>query len=216
MDTVGGCRHVVPCLENDMLEGLVSVSGAFTAATQCVGGPHRGRRELKLPVLHVEQRHSHLWGARNPQFLGHRLRTSMTRATVEDSTAGLGQTVGGFSFHGVSGLCTHSLAHRGARREAQDMRRRPMQAWVSTLLGRSTACDPHALVGDQCGEQRGPDLMHKTTTPSSSRLVLRRITLPKKETSKTSGQKTGKVGGRRIEMQTGTAGVLKNRGNLSL
>ena len=43
---------------------------------------------------------------------GRRLLTSVTLATVEDSTAGLGQTlrtggslVGGFSFHGVSGLC---------------------------------------------------------------------------------------------------------------
>ena len=42
----------------------------------------------------------------------------MTRATVEDSTAGLGETlrterpqVGGLSFPGVSGMCMHSLAH---------------------------------------------------------------------------------------------------------
>ena len=57
-------------------------------------------------------RYSHLWGARNDEFFGHRLQTSMTRATAEDSTAGLGQTsrtgralVGGLSFHGVSELC---------------------------------------------------------------------------------------------------------------
>ena len=43
----------------------------------------------------------------------------MTRATVEDSKTGLGQTlstgcllVGGLSFHGVSGMCMSSLAHR--------------------------------------------------------------------------------------------------------
>ena len=41
----------------------------------------------------------------------------MTRAAVEDGTGGLGHTLragrpldGGLSFHGVSGLCTSSLA----------------------------------------------------------------------------------------------------------
>ena len=34
-------------------------------------------------------------------------------------------------------------------------------------LGRKTACDPHALGGDQCGEQRGSDLMHSTTQHGS-------------------------------------------------
>ena len=45
------------------------------------------------------------------------LKTSMTRATVEDSKSGLGQIlragrplVGGLSFHGGSGLCMSSLA----------------------------------------------------------------------------------------------------------
>ena len=28
----------------------------------------------------------------------------------------------------------------------------------------TTACDPHALSGDQCGKQRGPDLKHSATT----------------------------------------------------
>ena len=54
----------------------------------------------------------------------------MTRATVEDSTTGMGQTlrtgrllVGGLSFHDVSGLCTNSLAHRlPGRSQAQCMR----------------------------------------------------------------------------------------------
>ena len=52
-----------------------------------------------------------------------RLQTSMTRATVEDSTAGLGQTlrtgrplVGGLSFHGVSGMCMN-LWHMGCQVE---------------------------------------------------------------------------------------------------
>ena len=39
-----------------------------------------------------------------------------------------------------------------------------MQAWVSCSGVRTTACDPHALGGDQCGEQRGPELKYSTTT----------------------------------------------------
>ena len=66
--------------------------------------------ELKPAVLHLEQCGTLTCGElRTPEFFGHRLQTSMTRATVEDSTAGPGQTVsaglhlvGGFSFHGVS------------------------------------------------------------------------------------------------------------------
>ena len=44
-----------------------------------------------------------------------------------------------------------------------------MQAWNSG--GRTTACDPHALGGDQCGERRGPDLEHCTTHNISARAV---------------------------------------------
>ena len=29
--------------------------------------------------------------------------------------------------------------------------------------GRTSACDPHAVGGVQCGEQRGPDLKHCET-----------------------------------------------------
>ena len=85
-------------------------------------------------------------------FFGPRLQTSMTRATVEDSAAGLVQIlrtgrplVGGLSFHGVWGLCTNPVARRPPRGiQAQDMRRRPMQAWVSRSGSGTTACDPHA------------------------------------------------------------------------
>ena len=48
-----------------------------------------------------------------PEFFGHRLQTSMSRATVVDSTAGPGQTlrtVGGLSFHGISGLSMNASA----------------------------------------------------------------------------------------------------------
>ena len=64
---------------------------------------------------HWTVRHSHLWELGTPEFFGHRLRTSMTSATVEDSTAGrtlrTGRPpVGGLPSHGVSGLCVNSLA----------------------------------------------------------------------------------------------------------
>ena len=93
----------------------------------------------------------------------------MTRATVEDSTARLGQPlragrplVGGLSFQGVVGLCTSSLVHRFLEKCRLRARgRRPMQAWVSCSGRRITACGPHALVGDPC-----PDLKHGTTRPS--------------------------------------------------
>ena len=103
-------------------------------------------------------------------------RRTVTRATVEHRTARLGQTlragrrlVGGLSFHGVSELCTNSLAHRlpggiqaqELRIQAQGMRRRPMQAWVSCSGGRATAWDLHAVRDAQCGELRGPDLEHR-------------------------------------------------------
>ena len=39
-----------------------------------------------------------------------------------------------------------------------------MQAWVSCSGSRITACDLHAQGGDQCDEQRGPDLEYRTTT----------------------------------------------------
>ena len=46
-----------------------------------------------------------------------------------------------------------SLAEEAARRNAGSGREQAsMQAWVSGR--RTTACDPHALGGDQCGEQR--------------------------------------------------------------
>ena len=43
-----------------------------------------------------------------------------------------------------------------------------MQAWVSCCGSRTTACDPRALGGDQCGERRGPDLKHSTKQNSGA------------------------------------------------
>ena len=43
-----------------------------------------------------------------------------------------------------------------------------LRAWTADadlgllIQGRTTACDPLGLGGDQCGEQRGPDLKHST------------------------------------------------------
>ena len=60
----------------------------------------------------------------------------------------------GYPSHGVSGLCTNSLAQRAARR--------------SSGSGHEMAADEgpgllHALGVDQCGEPRGPDhTMHST------------------------------------------------------
>ena len=78
-------------------------TSGLTAATLCVGGPHRGRGGTKSSsASHQIVRHFRLWGSRNPRVIGTGCRT--------------------------------------------------------------TACDRHALGGDQCGEQRGADLEHSTTT----------------------------------------------------
>ena len=70
--------------------------------------------ELKPAVLHLQAaRHFHLWGARNPDFFRHRLQTSMTRATVEDSTAGLGVLwLVCYPSRTSPGICVDPLAHR--------------------------------------------------------------------------------------------------------
>ena len=71
----------------------------------------------------------------------------MIRATVEDmhGRCGPNPPYGTSSGHELSGGI-----------QAQDMTRWPMQAWVWCSVRRRTACDPHALGGDQCGEQRAP------------------------------------------------------------
>ena len=95
----------------------------------------------------------------------------MTRATLEDRTASLVQTLrtgrplnGGLLSHGVSELCTNSLAHglRGGI-QAHGKRPRPMQTWVSCSGCLTIACDPHAQGGAECGEQRTPDIEHSDT-----------------------------------------------------
>ena len=97
-----------------------TIIGFCWQSNMFIGGPHRGRSGTEARSASPETaRHSHLWRALTPEFFGHRLQTSMTRATVEESTAGLGQTlrtgrplVGGLSFHGFSRLCTNQW-HKG-------------------------------------------------------------------------------------------------------
>ena len=71
----------------------------------------------------------------------------MTRATVDDSTAGVGRTlrtgrplVGGLSFHGVSVMCMSSRWHMDCQEEFRlnASKGRPTQAWVSCSGVRTT------------------------------------------------------------------------------
>ena len=51
-----------------------------------------------------------------------------------------------------------------ARRNSGSGHETAADAGLGLLLGgRTTACDPHALVGGRCGGRRGPDLKHSTT-----------------------------------------------------
>ena len=93
------------------------------------------------------------------------------------STAGLGQNLrtgrpqfGGLSFHDVSGMCTNPLAHWRPGNSSPECVRHCGRCRAGLLLwGRTTACDPHALGGAQCGEQRGPDLKHINPWSGSTR-----------------------------------------------
>ena len=83
----------------------------LAAATLCVGGPRKGRRvtksrsvspktvrhstcgELGTPEFLFDRRGREFWTeGMAPEFFGHRFQNSMTRATMEGSTASLGQT----------------------------------------------------------------------------------------------------------------------------
>ena len=94
------------------------------------------------------------------------------KQSVEDSTAGLGPTlrtgrapVGGLSFHGVSGLCANSLAcWQPGGIQAQDMGRRPMQAWVTCFGGRTHACDPRVWVALSVVGSADPTLKKQNKT----------------------------------------------------
>ena len=123
----------------------VVLSPAPTAATLCVGGHTQVVGELFPAVLHhLKQWNTPTCGELGTlEFFGHRLQTLMTRATVEDGTARMGQTlqtarllVGGLSLNGISGLCIN-LWHMGCQSgiQAQSM---------SCSGGRLSTCDPHA------------------------------------------------------------------------
>ena len=49
----------------------------------------------------------------------------------------------------------------------------PADACLGLLLWETTACDPHALGGTQCGEQHGPDLNLNTVQPNDTMCVVR-------------------------------------------
>ena len=157
------------------ITGCMSVC-APGAATLCGGGPRRGRGGTQFRSVSLfTVRHSHLWGSRNPEFFDHRLQTSMTRATVEDSTTGPGQTfrtgrplVGGLSFHGVQGLCTNSLAQRlPGGTQAQRLTTRSMQAWASSTGGRQLHLFNTPLVAISAANSVGPTSGTPHTTTKS-------------------------------------------------
>ena len=111
---------------------------AFLAATLCVGEPHRFRRGTESLF---------------PRVFSHRLQTSVTRATVEGSTASVGQTlrterllVGELPFHDVSRTCMKPCQKEFKPRVYETPR--PMRACYLALV---------------VGKQRRPDLKHMNT-----------------------------------------------------
>ena len=113
----------------------------------------------------------------NPEFVGHRLQTSMTHATVEDSTAVLGQntpygTPSGWRLGAVHGFSGKQAARRNST-QAQGMRRWSMQAWVYCSGGLTTARGPHTskpetlCVRAMCGVNFSAPVACETATVSS-------------------------------------------------
>ena len=142
-----------------------------------VVGPHTGGGRTKSrSVSHYNSEALPRVGrSDSPQFFGHRRQTSMTRATVHgrfrpnpsyEMSSGWWEI-----FHGVSGLCTNSLAHGlPGGIQAQNMRRAADAGLVFCSAGRTTACDPHYLGGDQRGD-RGPVLLATLTRFLDSRAL---------------------------------------------
>ena len=78
-------------------------------------------------------------------------------------------------------LFVSSLAHElPGGIQAQDRRRRPMQAWVSCSGGRTTACDPHAfLVAISVVSSVASYLKHSATTATRVLSITRHPRNPK-------------------------------------
>ena len=72
--------------------------------------------------------------------------------------------VGGLSFPWRLGA-VHEFT-KAARRNSGSGHEKAADAGLGLVLWGSdkSACDPHAMGGDQCGEQRGPDVKHSTAT----------------------------------------------------
>ena len=113
-------------------------------------------------------------GSSEPHELeGHRLRTLMTRSTVEYSTAGLGHTiwtgrllVGELSFRGVSRMRINP-PRMGCQVEFQP---RVFETRVSCSGGRPTTCDRTPSVAlSAVNKQRRPDKKHIKGVNSSRR-----------------------------------------------
>ena len=102
----------------------------------------------------------------SPEFFGHRLQTSMTCATVEDSTAGLGQTlrldrplIGGLSVHGVLGVHEFTGMQAARRHSNPECVRRVSCRLGSLALGVGELLVIHT----PCDDQRSPDLKQSAT-----------------------------------------------------
>ena len=146
---------------------------APAAATLCVGRPHRVRKRTKSRMIYLQTLRRFDGELGTPEFFGHRLQNLMTRATLDEITAGLTQRcVRNLSWlMGEPSMTSRGCAwvrwHKGCQEEFRLKARGGGRCRPRSLaLGvRTTACDPHALDGDQCGEQRGSDLKHRTSLP---------------------------------------------------
>ena len=117
--------------------------------------------ELNPAVLHLQKWCTPTCGELGiPEFFCHRLHTSMTRATVEDSTAGAGQhSVAerprvGLSCQDILGCVSGPGTQAAGRYSSLESLRH-----VSLALESANDLRP-ARPGVQCGEQRRPDLKH--------------------------------------------------------
>ena len=136
-----------------------------------MGGPHRGCNGTKSRSASPSTvRNPHLWGARNPQVL--RSSTSNldpVRQWMIARQVWAKPSVRGFNGGWVVLPWRLGAVHeftKAARRNSGSGHEKAADAGLGLVLWGSdkSACDPHALGGDQCGEQRGPDVKHSTAT----------------------------------------------------
>ena len=107
----------------------------------------------------------------------------------------------------VGGLSLH--CHKGFQEAVRRGHQKSANAGLGLLLrGRTTAHDPRALGGAQCGEQRGPDLKHSTLTTQlvSSELCLELVlvNLTQKQQAVTIGNKFQRAASRNSALRQPT------------